>query len=348
MWSLYKNYNETYRRNLADPARKWVYGGPEADPHYDPRHPISGGPLLRKGAWIEDARTTRSSSSSGGSSRRSNREARSPDRRGDGRQSGRKDDPGRCSESRRGDRDSRGTVMRFGEGEEEEENRKREDKRSSGVRKSGEIRGSAGERGRDVVSRGASREKYASGVETPLSSRASESEASSGIPHSDTYEAVRDLNTELWKIAEDTAEDWNQVRDTRAAQLDRLYSETFDCLFRDHVETHAPPPDDIQNEIYSRAHGNNIRFPHLRKNNMGLFDLYSHDLSFDGMEPFLKPEEQLERLKMKFSSRGSKGQSHDFINRPSEDISPSEVGDIGFMEIAGDGQDSIYELYAPQ
>ncbi|KAJ3211535.1 hypothetical protein HDU67_004438 [Dinochytrium kinnereticum] len=120
-----------------------------------------------------------------------------------------------------------------------------------------------------------------SGIRTPLSTEGSacDSAASSGIPHSETYEAVRDLNTELWKCL--------------LTPIPKL------PIFRNTLESHRNPPEDIENEIIDHAHANNIRFPHSRANNMGLFDLYRKNLSLEGMDPFLHPDEQLARLKEK-------------------------------------------------
>ncbi|KAJ3310262.1 hypothetical protein HDU76_003418 [Blyttiomyces sp. JEL0837] len=152
-----------------------------------------------------------------------------------------------------------------------------------------------------------SRSGYDSGASTPVSSHSRDSrdapsvQSSSSRTHSLTYEAVRDLNTELWRAAEDEV----RMRSNIAEESDevmKLYNESFDCLFRETLEKHPPPNPDILDEIEQHSRNNNVNFPHPRSRYIkgsALTDLVEHKFNFDGMIPFLTPSEQLTLLKAK-------------------------------------------------
>ncbi|KAI9343743.1 hypothetical protein DFJ73DRAFT_841208 [Zopfochytrium polystomum] len=146
------------------------------------------------------------------------------------------------------------------------------------------------------------------GTQTPtsLSSEASHrrSQASSSeesAPHSETYNAVRDLHTRLWKASKENAERL-AMQSSRAAELQRLYDESVDLVFRESLASHHEPHPDLGEEIALRMGRNNVVFPHPRSSftaGSALRDLCKRDFTLEGFVPFITAKEQMMLLKVK-------------------------------------------------
>ncbi|KAJ3014079.1 UNVERIFIED_CONTAM: hypothetical protein HDU68_000441 [Siphonaria sp. JEL0065] len=153
------------------------------------------------------------------------------------------------------------------------------------------------------------RESINSGISAGSSSVRINSIDGSPRRHSQTYEQVRDLNTDLYKMAKTT----NASPSTQDRRLRYLFDErkkdplgetssNIVCIYRHHLSHHQPPPGFGKEEISWHLYENNVQFPHARgyktrsemQNALG-----AKEMDFKGLVPYMTPSDQMNILKAK-------------------------------------------------